>query len=187
LRELDKVITIDLGSIEYYDGKTNQFIYDEGGVVRFEYSLKVIYDWEGKWRKPFLKGELTDSEMVDFYMMMALDPIKLEFITPEVMDVLNKYIADSNTATTFSSIQDDESGNNFVNRTKRYTAEELYALMFSAGVPIEFENRNLNRLFIVLRIISSYNNPPKKMSKQDILKQNAELNRQRRAKLKTKG
>lgn len=181
------MITIDLGNIEYYDEKNNEFIYRKGGIVRFEYSLKVIYEWEGKWCKPFLKGELsnqelTNDELVDFYMKMALDPIEKEFMTDAVMDALSEYIKKSHTATTFSSVQD-----NNTNKGKTYTSEELYALMISDGVPLEFENRNLNRLLVVLRIISSYKNPPKKMSNQDIYRQNASLNAKRKAMLKSKG
>lgn len=178
------MITIDLGTIDYYDDDLNQFVYEEGGVVRFEYSLKVIYDWESKWKKPFLKGQVTHEEMVDFYMMMALDPIEEKFMSEETMSVLSEYISDSNTATTFTQTQD--SGKS-VNKGKIHTAEELYALMFSANIPIEFENRNLNRLLIILKIMATQNNPPKQMSKQDILKQNAELNAQRKAEMKTKG
>lgn len=181
------MITIDLGTIEYYDSNSNQFVYEEGGVVRFEYSLKVLYDWESKWKKSFLKGELTEQEMVDFYTMMALDPIEEKFITGEVMTMLADYIKDPQTATTFSSEQNGQNGNNPFKKGKIHTAEELYAMMIMANVPMEFENRNLNRLFVILRIISSYNNPPKKMSKQDIYKQNAEINRQRKAQMKTRG
>lgn len=162
-------------------------MYEEGGTVRFEYSLKVVYDWEGKWQKSFLKGELTDDEWFDFYMMMALDPIDEKFMTHEVMDTLAKYIGNSNTATKFSSNQQGQNGNNGSTKGKIYTAEELYALMVMANVPLEFEYRNLNRLLVTLRIISSYNNPPKKMSKQDVYRQNASLNAQRKAKLQTKG
>lgn len=181
------MITIDLGAIEYFDDETNQFKYDKGGIVRFEYSLKVMYEWESKWRKPFLKGGYTEQELVDFYKMMALDPFNEKFLTVEVMRTLAEYIKDANTATTFSSIQDGSNGNKLTNKPKIYTSEELYALMFSAGVSIEFENRNLNRLMTILRIIGAHNEPPKKMSKQDILKQNASLNAQRKAQLKTKG
>jgi hypothetical protein len=181
------MITIDLGTIEYYDDIKNQFVYDEGGVVRFEYSLKIVYDWEARWRKPFLKGGLTEKELMDFYMSMALDPIKEEFLTSEVMTTLAEYIADSNTATTFSTPDEGQNGSQTSSRGKVYTAEEIYALMFTAQVPMEFETRNLNRLLVVLRIISSYNSPPKKMSKHDILKQNSSLNEKRKAMLNTKG
>lgn len=181
------MITIDLGTIEYYNSETNEFLLEEGGIVRFEYSLKAIYNWEGKWRKSFLKGDMTNEELIDFYITMALDPIEEKFITDEVVSTLAKYISDSHTATTFSSFEDRQNGNKKFSKSKTYTAEELYALMFMSGIPIDFENRNLNRLLVILRIISSYNSPPKKMSKHDIYKQNAELNAQRRKQLMTKG
>lgn len=162
-------------------------MYDQGGTVRFEYSLKVIYEWESRWKKPFLKGNLTNEEVIDLYMSMALDPMKIEFMTSDVMDKLSNYIGDTHTATTFSSVSDGQNDNNSSSKGKVYTAEELYAMMFAASVPLEFEHRNLNRLLVILRIISSYNEPPKKMNKTDIYKQNASLNAQRKALLKTKG
>lgn len=180
------MITIDLGTMEYYDDDSNEFVYEQGGIVRFEYTLKTIYEWESKWRKPFLKGGLTDKETISFYKMMALDPFDEKFLTMDVMTVLGEYIADSNTATTFSSYQED-SNNQSSSRGKVYTAEEIYALMFEAGIPLEFENRNLNRLMVILRIIALHNNPPKKMTNQEILRQNAELNRKRREQYKTRG
>lgn len=178
------MITIELEDIEYYDSTSNRFMYANGGTVRFEYSLKVLYDWEAKWRKPFLKGELTDEETIDFYLMMALDPIDERCLTEGVMEVLGKYIGDTNTATTFSNHPNGQNGN--MNK-KKYTAEEIYALMFAAGVPLEFEERNLNRLLVILRIIASHNQPPKKMTREEILRQNAKLNAERKAKYKTKG
>ena len=181
------MITIDLGTVEYYNDEENQFVNDEGGIVRFEYSLKMLYDWEGKWKKPFLKGGLTDEETIDFYKMMALDPIEERFITTEVMDVLADYIKDDRTATTFTSNQDDQNGNISPSRGKVHTSEEIYAIMISNNIPMEFEYRNLNRLMTIIRVIATHNNPPKKMSKQDILKQNAKLNAERRAKLNSKG
>lgn len=181
------MITIKLGSNEYYDSESNKFVCEDGVMVRFEYSLKVLYDWEGKWRKPFLKGGLTDAEWFDFCMMMAIDPIEEKFMTNEVIEILSDYIKDSNTATVFGSNQQSQNGNNTSSKGKFYTSEELYALMITANVPIEFETRNLNRLLTILKIISSHNSPPKKMSKQDVYKQNASLNAQRKAKMNSKG
>ena len=178
------MITLDLGSQEYYDDEKNEFITETGGIVRFEYSLKAIYDWEYKWRKPFLKGNLSREEYVDFYLTMALDPVDVKFITDDVIFKLSKYISDSSTATVFNKVG-ESSGK--VGNTKLYTSEELYALMALENIPIEFENRNLNRLLTILRVIASYKEPPKKMSKEDIYKQNAELNRLRREQMKTKG
>ena len=181
------MITIDLGSLEYFDDELQEFVYEQGGIVRFEYSLKALYIWEEKWRKPFLKGELTGEELADFYMTMALDPMEEKFLTTNVMRTLAEYVGDTQTATTFSTTEGASNGRGLSNKPKVYTSEELYALMISASVPLEFENRNLNRLLVILRIIGSHNTPPKKMSKQDIYKQNASLNAQRKAKMNTKG
>lgn len=178
------MITIDLGRVEYFNGSTSSFEYEERGIIRFEYSLKALYDWESKWKKPFLKGNITQEELVDFYKLMALDPMDEKYIDTELMQTLAEYIQDPHTATTFSS---HGSSGGKLSKPKIYTSEELYALMISANIPLDFENRNLNRLLVILRVISAHNEPPKKMSKQDVLKQNAELNRQRRAQMKTKG
>ena len=70
---------------------------------------------------------------------------------------------------------------------KIYTAEEIYGLMFMSQIPLEIENRNLNRLLIVLRVISDYNQPKKKMDTHDIYQQNRKLNEERKKQLGTKG
>ena len=179
------MITIDLGTIEEYDDKNNEFIYQTGGVVDFEYSLKAVFEWEAKWKTPFLKGNISEDAMIDFYKMMALQPFDEKFLRYDVMTKLRDYINDSSTATVFTSRDETKSSPN--NKGKFHTAEEIYAIMVQANVPIEWEKRNLNRLLVMLRIISLNNEPPKKMNKRDVLRQNASLNEQRKAMLKTKG
>lgn len=186
------MITLNIGAGEFYDETNNEFVYKKGVIVRFEYTLKVVYDWESRWKKPFLKGgptevEHTEEQLIDLYKRMALDPIDEDLITGDVMSILAKYITEPQTATTFSTYQNSQNGNNTSSKGKVHTAEELYALMFSAGIPLEFENRNLNRLLVILKIIAHNNAPKKKMSHQDVIRQNAELNRQRREEMKTKG
>lgn len=181
------LITIDLGTIEYYDGKKKEFVYLVGGRVRFEYTLKMIYEWESKWKIPFLRGGLTEEQSIDFYLRMALDPIEKDFMTEEVMEVLSDYIKSSETATTFHDPVNGQNGNKRFSSGKVHTAEELYSFMFMANVPIEFENRNLNRLLVTLRIINEHNSEPKKMDHVDVLRQNRELNEARKKKFNTKG
>lgn len=180
------MLTIDLGTIEYYDSRKQEFSYEEGGIVEFEYSLRVVYDWEAKWKKPFLKGGLTEEETIDFYKMMALQPIKDAFLTPSLFKQLSDYIGDPNTATKFSTYNDGQNGNSST-RGKIYTAEEIYASMFMFQIPLEFEHRNFNRLLTIIKIINLRNEPPKKMKKDDIIRQNADLNRERRKAMNTKG
>lgn len=180
------MIAIDLGTLEYYDELNNQFHYEEGGIVRFEYSLKAMYDWEAKWKKPFLAGNYNEEELKDFFYMMAIDELDKKFLTRKTMEVLSKYIGSTQTATKFTAPKTNQNGNNS-NRGKIYTAEEIYGLMFMNQVPLEFENRNLNRLLVILRVISSYNQPKQKMSQSDIYEQNRRLNEERKRKYKTKG
>lgn len=180
------VIEIDLGTMEYYDEERNEFVYEEGGVVRFEYSLKAVYDWEAKWKQPFLKSHHSSEEIEDFYLTMAIDPIDPKFMTRGTMELLSSYIESTSTATTFASRQTNQNGNN-LGIGKVYTAEEIYGLMFLNNIPLEFETRNLNRLLVILRVISNYNRPKEKMSQSDIYEQNRRLNEERKAKYGTKG
>jgi hypothetical protein len=177
------MLVINLGTLEFFDSSKNEFAYEEGGTVRFEYSLKAVYEWEGRWKKPFLKGELTYAEMIDLYKLMALDEFDPKFLKEEVITKISEYILDTNTATKFSEIKTKSA----VPTKNKHTSEEIYAMMFSAGIPLDFENRNLNRLLTILRVISVQNNPPKKMTKEEVLKQNATLNQQRKAQMKTRG
>lgn len=179
------MLTIDLGNIEHFNSDNNEFVYETGGIIRFEYSLKAIYEWEGIYRKPFLKCELTYNEMLTLYKCMALDEFDLKFITHDIAKLLSDYISDSNTATTFSNNSTD--GGQVSTKNTVHTSEEIYAMMFSASIPLEFENRNLNRLLVILRVISVQNAPPKKMTKEEVLKQNVNLNKQRKAQMNTKG
>lgn len=181
------MITIDLGTIETFNSETNMFEYHEGGIVNFEYSLRVMYEWEGYWKVPFLniKDSHSDRQMTDFYMRMASKPINPMFLTPSVTKKLSEYINSSPTATTFQNNKPDPGPK--VKTPKVYTAEEIYSLMFQAGIPLEFENRNLNRLMVILRIISISNNPSKKMSRSEILQRNSRINEERKRKYNTKG
>lgn len=180
------MLVIELEPLEYYDDSINEFVYVDGGTVRFEYSLKAVYDWEAKWRRPFLKGDPTDEELVDFFLTMAIDPMDERFMTVEVMEELSQYIEDTPTATTFSKGDNNQNGdNNHIG--KSYTAEEIYGLMFMHQIPIILEERNLNRLLVILKIIGNYNQPKEKMSQGDIYAQNRKLNEERRLQYQTKG
>lgn len=179
------MIKLYFPEMEYYNEAYNLFETKESLVAEFEYSLVAISKWESKWKVPYMTSELAkdDPRLIDFLLCMTdCEELTIDRITSDHVERLTEYIGDSHTATKFSSRQNEAS-----HRAKTYTAEEIYALMFMNHVPLELERRNLNNLMVVLRIISHYNTPPEKMSKQDILSQNALLNAQRKAKLNTKG
>lgn len=178
------MITIPIDDQEHFNPKTSEFENIKGGFIDFEYSLKAIASWERVWQKPFLKGGLSGTETFDFYVRMAVNPIDARLVTDDVMEILSAYIQNDATATTFSNVQNDGKGSSVATSS---TAEEIYAMMFGASIPLEFENRNFNTLVTILRVISAKNSPPKKMSKDEIYRQNADLNAQRKAQLKSKG
>ena len=180
------MITIHFNEIEYYDEVLNRFYNLPAKVVNFEYSLASVAEWEAIWKIPLLNTELTleDKKFLSLVECMSNDKELLEhYLDDDAKIKLYNYLTDSQTATTINTSQNG----NTTGRGKVYTAEEIYALMFMNGIPIEWESRNINRLLLILRIISIYQNPPKKMSREDIMMQNARLNRERKAKYKTKG
>lgn len=178
-------LTIDFGTIEEFDDTQQLFNYVELGKVEFEYSLKALYEWEGLHQKPFKPEEMSTDEFIEFCAIMSNGKVKAEHITFDMVRQISEYISSPSTATRFNTAVGQNGSK--VTKVKTYTSEEIYALMSQHNIPIEFENRNLNRLFTILKIIDIANKPPEKMSREDIIRQNAELNRQRREAMKTKG
>ena len=180
------MITLHIEAMEFYNDESNEFETYDSAIVKFEYSLAAVAEWEAKWTIPFLNTELAinDPKFIDFCLCMTLDKsLKPEQITPSIALGLSDYIKEPQTATTFSDrLQDSDTKSG-----KVYSSEEIYALMFMNSVPIELENVNLNRLLVILKIISIYSNPPKKMSKQEVLNENRSLNEKRKKELNTRG
>ena len=107
---------------------------------------------------------------------------ELEGITEEDYKKILDYIHDPMTATKISkNVKNKQSSNHIL------TSEEIYYDMTALNIPFECEKWHLNRLLTLIQIASIKNEPPKKMSKSEIYRQNAELNKARRAKYRSKG
>lgn len=177
------MITLTIEDVELFDSTKNEFYIIKGGVFSFRHSLKAVSLWEADFKKPFMTTELTKDELKSYCVYMCLDPgLSQAHITDSVYKKLTDYINDSRTATRIR--RENTSG---VSSVQTITSELIYSMMVAAGVPFETENWNLNRLLVLLDVISVQNKPKEKMSREDIYKQNRRLNEKRKQELNTKG
>lgn len=177
------MLELNIPSLEFYDEAANEFIYVEGGLYRFEHSLKAISLWEAKYKTPFLHYERTDDELKDYFQCMSVDRvIPRILLTQSVSQEISEYMADTQTATTITDTQSKKSSKRII------TSEVLYAMMAMSQVPFDCDKWHINRLLMVLQIIGIESNPNKpKMSKRDIMSRNKALNEARRKQFNTKG
>ena len=173
-------------SPEGWDEEREEFVQAEETTLELEHSLVSLSKWESKWNKPFLsKTGMSSEEILDYIKFMTLtpdvDPLVYGKLTPENYEQINQYISAPMTATTFSSDKNSRGGREVV------TSELIYYWMISLQIPFECQHWHLNRLLTLIRVCNVKNAPPKKQSKGDIMRRNAALNAQRRAKLNSKG
>jgi len=186
--------TIVVKGRELYNEQENKFYSVDETTLVLEHSLIAISKWEARFKKPFLKeGAIsTPDELIFYIKCMTITPQKVddhvyELITQEQMDEIMQYIADPMTATWFGEDKDPKKKRN----KEIMTSEVIYYYMTALQIPVEFQKWHLNRLMTLIRVCSikneeQYGEKPK-MKKGDLLKRNAALNAQRRAKLHSKG
>lgn len=170
-----------------YDEVKNEFCYTKEWTLQLEHSLVSISKWESKWHKPFLdKKEKTAEEIIDYIRCMTItqnvDPEVYNNLTKDNISAIIAYIDDPMTATWFN---DDK--NKKPVRREILTNELIYYAMCLYNIPVEFQKWHLNRLLTLLRVFAIKNEPPKKMSKSEIMRRNKSLNEARRNALGTRG
>ena len=169
-----------------YDEVNNQFFETKEQKLCLEHSLVSISKWESTWCKPFIsKGKKTAVETIDYIKCMTLtqnvDPKVYYAITDDIIEQVNAYIDAPMTATRFSN-----EGRGRPNR-EVITSEIIYYWMIALGIPEKYEKWHLNRLLTLIRVCNIKNQPPKKMSMGETMKQYAALNAARRKQLNSKG
>ena len=171
---------------EYYDEKNEVFIEPKYITLQLEHSLVSLSKWESKWNRAFFsKREKTPEEIVDYIKCMTIT----QNVKPEVYDRMSrdniiqiqKYIEAPMSATYFA-----EDKNGKINK-ETVTSELIYYWMIALNIPFECQKWHLNRLLTLIRVCNLKNQPPKKMSKRDIMKRNSALNAARRNQLNTRG
>lgn len=173
-------------SQEGWDEEKEEFVEAKTQILQLEHSLISLSKWESKWCKPFLSNaQKTPEEILDYIKNMTLtpnvDPEVYDRLTVENFKQIDEYINAPMTATTFSKEKKGGSNREVV------TAELIYYWMIALQIPFECQKWHLNKLLTLVRVCNIKNEPPKKMSKRDIMSRNARLNAARRQQLNTKG
>ena len=171
---------------EYFNSSTGEFYTAKRVQLCLEHSLVSLSKWESKWKKPFLvKDTKTIEETIDYIRCMTITqnvPDDVYYrIDSDNIKKIQEYIDDPMSATWFTDI--DKKG-----RSKEViTSELIYFWMISYNIPFECQKWHLNRLLTLIKVCDIKNNPPKKMSKSEMLERQRLLNAQRKASLNTKG
>ena len=181
------MLILNVGSTEFFDEKTQEFITEPGVTLHLEHSLISLSKWEQKVQKPFLGiYEKTTEEIFEYINAMILDDGDYSEVIKKIgqveINLINEYIDSSATATTFSNYGTKPSRSSEV-----ITSELVYYWMISYGIPFECENWHLNRLFALIRICTIKNSKQQKMPKNEAAQRQRMLNEQRKARLGTTG
>lgn len=189
--------TIVIKPKEFFNEVTNRIITVPETTLVLEHSLISVSKWEAFYKKPFLvEGALVgDINKIIYYLKcMTISPQKVDdmvyyAIDEETMKDVVDYINDPMTATWFAEDKMPPTGK--PKKKEVLTSEVIYWQMSALQIPWECQKWHLNRLLTLIRVCGAkneeqYGEKPK-MSKGELLKRNAALNAQRRAKMHTRG
>lgn len=176
---------------ELYDPEGNLFFKTKDTELTLEHSLVSLSKWESKWKVPFLNNnQFTPEQFIDYVRCMTLtqnvDPSVYTKLTQDNIKEITQYMEDPMTATTINDKnlprqKGPRRGSQVI------TSELIYYWMTALNIPFECQKWHLNRLMMLIKVASVEQQPPKQMSKRDIMAQNKSLNAARRAKHMTRG
>lgn len=174
---------------EAWDDKKQEFI--QLGEIKpidleLEHSLISVSKWEAKWHVPFTSKDHTEEQTIDYIKCMTINrnvPDEVyDLLTPDDFREIGEYIHNPMTAT---KISDGPGGNR---SHEIVTNEVIYSWMVILQIPFDPCQRwHLNRLLTLINVTNAKNTPPKKMSKDEIMRRNKALNEARKKKYNTKG
>lgn len=178
------MLEINVKRVEFYDESIGEFVTVEPRTLHLEHSLYAIAKWESKWKTAFLaddkRHKKTQEQLIDYIRCMILDddvdPLIVNALTQEQLDKIAAYMDDTMTATWFN----DKNINLGQGKNDIVTSELVYYWMAASQIPFETQYWHFNRLMTLLKVASIKSQPSKKMSKQDILRQNHAVNKARR-------
>lgn len=173
-------LTIKLEDVELYDEETSTFITRPGKEVVFRYTLRNLDKWETKHEKRFIDNfdNISPEEILDFIQCICDESIDLNVLTQKDYDQIIEYLKHTPSATTMPN----KSGSavSGFSRKKIFTSEIIYAHMALNHIPFSWEDRNLNKLIMLLNCVGSLQEPPKKMTRAEALEEQRRVIMERR-------
>ena len=178
-------LPIYVAATELWDERNQVFIETKPYKLVLEHSLISISKWESKHHKMWLENKnTTGKELLDYIRCMTINgdaPPTVYYALSEknMRDILD-YMEDSMTA---SYVSDPPTRSH----QEPVSSELIYYWMITYGIPVEFEKWHINRLLMLIKICARKAGNMSKADKKAMDQRRAEINRQRRAKLGTKG
>lgn len=171
---------------EQWDEGKEEFIPPVIQTLELEHSLVSLSKWESKYCKPFIsKTEKSYEETLDYIQFMTLtpnvDPAVYGCLTDKHIDQINEYIDSPMTATVIREPKTNGGDQEPI------TSELIYYWMIALQIPFECQWWHLNRLLMQVKVCNFKNQPPKKMSQQEVIANHKALNEARKKKYNTKG
>lgn len=169
-----------------WDEKNEIFIDIKSDTLLLEHSLISISKWESKWEKSFFKTkEKTLEEQIDYIKCMTInkkiDPYIYNALRSSDFKKIDAYINAPMTATIIKDEHNKSNNGTFI------TSELIYYWMIALNIPFECEKWHINRLLTLISVCNIKNKPPKKMSRNEAIRKQAEINAARRKRLNTRG
>ena len=183
------MLTIVVPDTETWDPNKEEFIVIKGGTLKLEHSLRAIREWEAHYKKPFLSAKEKTEEESEFYLKCMtynrdeIDESIYSGLSQSQVTEISNYISEQRTATTINTRNGKKRRGN---RFAVTTAEEMYSWLVLEQIPFEVQDWHLSQLMMLVELVNIKNNP-KKMKKNDILKDYYAINEARKAKYKTRG
>lgn len=181
------MLIVKIPKTEYFDPRSNEFIYSEEVTLSLEHSLVSISKWESKWKKPFMDRSKpkTREETLDYIRCMSInknvDASVFQRIPNSVIKIVQDYIDNPMTATWFSEDKNRPHSRDII------TSETIYYYMIANGIPFECQKWHLNRLLTLIRVCQIKSEPSRKMSRKEEMATRKALNAQRRARHNSRG
>lgn len=178
---------------EMFNDNEQKFFIIKEQKIKLEHSLVSISKWEAKWRQSYFdKKDKTSEQVLDYIKCMTITQnvkdevyrflLSKDYRVEKILTDISDYIGTERTATTFYDVPGSSNNNS------RITSEIIYSWMITYNIPMECQKWHLSRLLALIRVMDNNNNPQSnKMTRQELIERNRNLNEQRKKAMNTNG